>query len=432
MDVYEYTDAIARHLGLILVLTMLAVVVAAIINLFIPRTYEATVILSVPQLNSLIPVASLIKSTEIEGQVIASLSARASLFPTGQIPERLIHEVEVTEGRNMVRITVQSDEAKKAALIANTWADFAAEQISEAQLQEEQHLKTAEQNLETANEALKAFEEQQGFGLFGFGTAEEDLQADREWLKTYRLRQDSIKRSIEEARTFRKTIMGNTGYSARTVSLFIIDLLQKVLRESEDGILQVQVLLVEQQVDQQVIEQHETAMEDVGTALEEADNLRDAIEQGGSIASPELMSSLIADFLESGSAESTGGVDVQALSLPSEDMSPSQQIAVLDTIISILEGRQALIETSTNQLSTKAVKTLDAAIAALDTEEGGLANSIEELSADILQREKIMVEKRPELERVIVARVEAEEIYMSLATITLSSSGLFSTIIFSR
>ncbi|MBM4465629.1 MAG: hypothetical protein FJ014_08775 [Chloroflexi bacterium] len=98
MDLYEYADAIARHLGLILVLTMLAVVIAAVVNLFIPLTYEATVILSVPRLSSSVPVASLIKSTEIEAQVIASLSARASLFPTGQIPERLIHRVEVTEG----------------------------------------------------------------------------------------------------------------------------------------------------------------------------------------------------------------------------------------------------------------------------------------------------------------------------------------------
>ncbi|MBM4466658.1 MAG: hypothetical protein FJ014_14080 [Chloroflexi bacterium] len=90
-------------------------------------------------------------------------------------------------------------------------------------------------------------------------------------------------------------------------------------------------------------------------------------------------------------------------------------MAILDTIISILEGRKALIETSMNQLSAKAVKTLDAAILALDTEEKGLAAKIEELSAAISQREKILTEKRPELERLIVARIEAEGIYMSLA-----------------
>ncbi|MBM4465630.1 MAG: hypothetical protein FJ014_08780, partial [Chloroflexi bacterium] len=258
----------------------------------------------------------------------------------------------------MVRITVQSDAARKAALIANTWADFAAERISEAQVKEHQQLKTAEQNLETANEALKKFEEDYGFGLFGFGTAEQDLQADKERLKTFQSGRDGIKKSIEEARTFRTTIRGNTGSSAKTVSLFTINLLQKVSKESKKGIFQVQVLLREQQVDQQVIEQYGTIMEDVETALKEARNLRGAVEQGGSIASPGLMSSLIADFLNSGSTESAIGVDVQALSLPAEDMSPSQQMAILDTIISILEGRKALIETSMNQLSAKAVKTL--------------------------------------------------------------------------
>jgi len=415
MDVYDYTDAIARHLGLILVLTLLAMFVAAVINLFIPPVYEATAILSVPQLNPM-PLASVVKSTDIEAQVIAALSARASLFPTGQIPDRLVHDVEVTEGQNMVRITVHSDAARKAALIANTWAEFAAERISEAQLREEQHLKIAEQNLETANEALRAFEEEYGFGLFGFGTAEEDLAADKERLKTYQISRDSIKQNIEEAKTFRTTIRGgDTGASAKTISPFVINLLQKVSKESEEGIFQVQVLLMEQQVDQQLIERYETTMADIKKALEEANNLRDAVEQGGSIASPELMTSLIADFLESGSTESATGVDVEAFALPAEDISPAQQMAILDTIISILEGRKALIATAMEQLSVKAVETLDAAIAALETEEGGLANSIEELSADISQREKIMTEKRPELERLIVARVEAEEAYMSLA-----------------
>ena len=415
MDVYDYTDAISRHLGLILVLTLLAMLVAAVINLFIPPIYEATAILSVPQFNP-IPLVSLVKSTEIEAQVITALSVRASLFPTGQIPERLIQEVEVTEGPNMVRITARSDAAKKAAFIANTWAGFAAERISEAQLNEEQHLKIAEQNLETASESLTAFEETYGFGLFGFGTAEEALVADKERLKTYRAGQDSIKQNIEEAKTFRTTIRGgDTGASAKASSVFVINLLQKVSKESEGGIFQVQVLLMEQQIDQQIIEQYGTTMENIETALEEANNLRDAVEQGGSIASPELMTSLIVSFLESGSTESAMGIDVEALSLPTEDISPGQQVAILDTIISILEGRKALIATTMEQLSVKAAEMLDASIDALETEEEGLASSIEDLSSDISQREKIMAEKGPELERLIVARIEAEETYMSLA-----------------
>lgn len=412
----EYIEVIARHLGLILVFTLLAMLVAAVINLFIPPIYEATAIISVPQLSSSLPIATLIKSNEVEAQVIASLSTMNPTFPGGRVPERLVHDIEVNEGPNMIRITARSDTTKKVALIANTWAGFAVERISEAQLKEGQQLKTAEQNLEAANEALKAFEEEYGFGLFGFGTAEEDLKTDKERLNAYQIRQDSIKQNVEEARTFRTTIGGrDTGASAKTISPFVINLLQKVSKESEKGIFQIQVLLMEQQVDQQVIEQYETSTKSIDAALEEANDLRDSVEQGGSIASPELMTSLIVDFLESGATESAMGIDIEALSLPTEDMSPSQQMAILDTIISILEGRKALIAAGMNQLSVKAVDTLDATIAALNAEEKGLANSIEELSADIAQREKIMTEKRPELERLIVARVEAEETYMSLA-----------------
>jgi capsular polysaccharide biosynthesis protein len=415
MDIYDYADAIVRHLGLILVFTLLAVLGAAVINLFITPTYEAMATLSVPELSSSIPIATLIKSPEVEAQVIAALSGRNPLFPSGQVPENLIHGIEVTEGPNMIRITARSDTPRKAAVIANTWADFAVDRIAEAQLKQADQLKIAEQNLEAANEALRAFEKEYGFGIFGFGTAEEDLETDKERLKTYQTRQESLKRSIEEARTFRKTIRGgDTGPSAKAISVFVINLLQKVSKESEDGMFQVEALLMEQQVDQQIIEQHETSMTDIETALQEAKKLREAVEQGGSIASPELMSSLLVDFLGSGSTESAMGIDVQALSLPTEDMSPSQQMAILDTIIAILEGRETLIVTSMDQLSTKAVKTLDAAIAAFDTEEKGLATSIEELSANISQREKILTEKRPELDRLIAARVEAEEVYMSL------------------
>jgi capsular polysaccharide biosynthesis protein len=416
MDANEYIDAIARHLGLILVLTLLAMFVAAVVNLFIPPTYEATAIVSVPQLSSSISLASLIKSSEVEAQVIASLSSRNPIFPGGQVPENLLHEVEVTEGLNMVRITARSDAPKKGAVIANTWANFAVQQISEAQLQQQQQLKAAEQNLETANEALDAFEDEYGFGIFGFGTAEEDLEADKERLEAYQLRQDSLRQSIEEAKTFRRTIRGgDTGTSAKAISLFVINLLQKISKRSEEGIFQVRVLLMEQQVDQEAIEQCETTMDNIEAALEEAQNLRDAVEQGGSIGSPELISSLLIDFLESGSTESAMGIDVEALALPTEDISPSQQMAILDTIVSILEGRQSLIVTSMDQLSVKAVAMLDAAIAALNTEEEGLATRVEELSTDIAEREKTLAEKRPELERLIVARVEAEEVYMSLA-----------------
>jgi capsular polysaccharide biosynthesis protein len=415
MDINDYFDAIARHLGLILVLILLAMLVAAVVNLFIPPTYEATAILSVPELSSSIPIASLIKSSEVEAQVIASLSTRNPIFPGGRVPERLIHDIEVNEGPNMVRITARSDTPTKGALIANTWANFSIGRISEAQLREGQQLKTAEQNLETANEALRTFEEEYGFGLFGFGTAEEDLEADKALLNACQVRQDSIQRNIEEAKTFRKTIRGGeTGASAKTISPFVINLLQKVSKETE-GVFQIQVLLMEQQVDQQVIEQYETTTANIGTALKEANDLRDAVEQGGSIASPELITSLIVDFLESGSTESAMGIDVEALFLPTEDISPGQQVAILDTIISILEGRKALIAAGMGQLSTKAVDTLDAAIAALEAEEEGLASNIEGLSTDIAEREKMITEKRPELERLIVARVEAEETYMSLA-----------------
>lgn len=414
MDLYEYADAISKRWGLVLGLSLLAMVVAAVVNLLITPVYEATAILSVPKLNSSIPCASLVNSTEVEAKVINAL--RAALPYTEQVSDRDIRGIKMAESQNMIRITARSDTGRKAALIANAWADFGVEQISEAQLGEQQQLVIAKQNVEEAEQKLRAFENEHGFGVFGFGTAEEELQADRELLNDYQIKQDSIERSIEETRTFRETIKGGgAGSSTRAIALFVINLLQKVSKESEDSEFQFQVLLMELKADQQVLEQYETTMKSIEEALREAKNLRDNVQQGGSIASPELISTLVVDFLESGSTESAVDPSLQAPSLPTQDLSPSQQMAILDAIVSILESRKALVSTSMNQLSVKAVGTLDATISALEAKDEALATTVEQLSADITERENRLAEMRPELEALIEARDTAEETYTSMA-----------------
>ena len=242
MDLYEYADAISKRWGLVLGLSLLAMVVAAVINLLITPAYEATAILSVPKLNSSIPCASLVKSTEVEAKVINAL--RASLPYSEQVSDRDIREVKVAESQNMLRITARSDTGRKAALIANAWADYGVEQISEAQLSEQQQLVIAKQNVEQAEENLRAFETEHGFGVLGFGTAEEELQAKRDQLNDYQSQQDSIERSIEETKTFRETIKGGgADSSTRAISFFITNLLQKVSKESEDSELSLQLFL---------------------------------------------------------------------------------------------------------------------------------------------------------------------------------------------
>ena len=413
MDLYDYADAISKRWGLILGLSLLAMVVAAVINLLITPAYEATAILSVPKLNSSIPCASLVKSTEVEAKVINAL--RASLPYSEQVSDRDIREVKVAESQNMLRITACSDTGRKAALIANAWADFGVEQISEAQLSEQQQLVIAKQNVDQAEENLRAFETEHGFGVFGFGTAEEGLQAERERLNDYQTKQDSIERSIEETKTFRETIKGGgADSSTRAISLFLTNLLQRVSKESADNEFQFQVLLMELQADQQVLKQYETTMESIEEALREAKNLRDNVQKGGSIASPELISTLVLDFLESGSTESAMESSLQAPSIPTQDLSPSQQMAILNAIISILESRKSLVSTNMNQLSVKAVGTLDATISALEAKNQALVTTIEQLSADIIEQEKRATDLKPELDMLIEARNRAEATYTSL------------------
>jgi len=103
-------------------------------------------------------------------------------------------------------------------------------------------------------------------------------------------------------------------------------------------------------------------------------------------------------------------------SLPAQDLSPGQQIELLDATISILESRKKLVSGGMSQVSVKALDALYTMILVLERREAALATGIEELSADISRQEQEIADRRPELECLVEARDRAQEGYGSLLT----------------
>jgi uncharacterized protein involved in exopolysaccharide biosynthesis len=409
----ETVRMITRHPWLVVGICALALIGAGSLTSSITPTYEATAVLSVPPANSAMSAAPLVKSTEIEAQVVNVL--RASLSPEERIPQRIRDQVDIDREQNIVRITAHSDTGRKAAITANAWADVVSSDVADALRMEQQAVEVAAQDLEAANEALRAFEEEHGYGVFGFGAAEDELQTDRERLESYKSQKDNIKQLITQASTLgASTIPGGASSSTRTFYLVLNDLLQEAAAGTENDAFHVQILRKERRADEGLLQTYETAMQHIEEALARAKSLRETIQQGGSIGSPQLVASLTVDLLRSGSLSYGTDAGYEVASLPGQELSSAQQIELLDTTIAILESRRKLVSTSMNQLSVKALDALYTMISVLERRDATLMTAIEELSADISQREEQMVQGKPELEVLVDARDRAQEAYGSL------------------
>jgi len=458
IDLREYIKVIAKRWKWIVGLTVVAAVVAAGASLLVPPTYEATAAISIPQPNPLISYTSLIRIPEVEAQVIEVL--RASLSPAEQVPGDLIDRVKVSqaqqeEGGLSIHITVQSDTSQKAAAIANVWANLSVKPIMEAEDAEEQRrdqqLQITKQNLEEASRAVIDFEEENGFGVMGFGTLKEELQADRATLRNYRAIKEDIDALIREAQALKGSIQGAEAAAlSESTAVAIESLLQRAeqsLRMTE-GAFQIlsmseatgfaffQILsrseaagftsFQELQADREALRRCTATRDDIDDLLREARALRDSVQQGGSIPSHAIMSILMRQYLQAGfmQAGSIESGTTLSFALPEVSMSsvlaPDQQTEILDAAMFALEARQEAISVRISEheerLIRKQGKILDAVIAVLQSKQETVPTSVEQLAARLAQRESILIDKQPELDDLTRARDIAQQVYEPLAT----------------
>lgn len=192
ISLQDYVDVILRHWRVVLIVILSATVAATVVSFVQPSTYEASVTLAEytyefwdqPRLSALDRTVvklypSLARTAAVEDRVITALAS--SLSAEEKTPGALLSMVTVREDKDnpaLFRIIVRADDKDKAVQIANTWAEQYLQTSSTLETGWSSQLQVVEQNLESAEEALAAFEQETGLMLVVYpgGSEESALQ----------------------------------------------------------------------------------------------------------------------------------------------------------------------------------------------------------------------------------------------------------------
>jgi capsular polysaccharide biosynthesis protein len=174
IDLQDYIDVILKRWKVVLVVFLAATVMATVASFLQPSTYEATVtlmegtyeFLDTPRLTSLDRTVvklypTLARTEAVANRVIEALGSELS-------PADLLSMVTVREDNDnpvLFRIKVEADDPDKAVEIANTWAEQYLQVVGSPEVSWSSQLEVVEQNLESAEEALAAFQQETGLGL---------------------------------------------------------------------------------------------------------------------------------------------------------------------------------------------------------------------------------------------------------------------------
>jgi capsular polysaccharide biosynthesis protein len=176
LNVQYYMDVVLKHWKAVLLVFVVATVAAAGVSFLQEPLFEATVTLveqtleyyDNPRLSTLDRTVvkfypTLARTEAIEDRVIETLGA--SLDASEKAPNALLSMISVAEDREnpvIFRIKARADNAQKAVLIANTWAEQYVEATTGLQPAWSSQLEQVEQDLESAEAALTTFREQTG------------------------------------------------------------------------------------------------------------------------------------------------------------------------------------------------------------------------------------------------------------------------------
>jgi len=179
ISLQDYVDVVLRYWPVVLAVFLVATAVATVASFLQPSVYEASTtlveesyeIVDTPHLSSrertivkLYP--TLVKSTAVENAVAETLGP--VLSADERSPGALLRMVTVQEDKDnpaLFQIKVRADDPNKAVQIANAWAAQYLQIASSLQPDWGPQLEVAAQSLESAEEALAAFERESGLGV---------------------------------------------------------------------------------------------------------------------------------------------------------------------------------------------------------------------------------------------------------------------------
>lgn len=170
LELHDYLDVAARHLGLIVVALLAALGIGVVYTLLQPQKYEAVALLLVsrqtPQQPSFDPrfpspdiqtaskaIAVLMRSPGVAAKVGQEVGKRVAPG-TPVVLDDVVIEV-LRDDSSLVRVAARHSDPQVAAAIANTWADVGARDVSEMYSQSGRALKLVDGQLKAAEDELR-------------------------------------------------------------------------------------------------------------------------------------------------------------------------------------------------------------------------------------------------------------------------------------
>lgn len=176
VDIKPYIDALARNRLRLILICVLAVVVTFGFSSLIPPTYEATALIAVVEPSQIIQFDERIKSVD----EVQSLAVYPELAKSDEMMLMLIEQIRLSDhadlesleslrgnaeaslgsNSNLLYLSAKSQDAEKAAYIANVWADNFVEWTDEIYgNQDEKQMQFFEAQLQEAQISLNIAEE---------------------------------------------------------------------------------------------------------------------------------------------------------------------------------------------------------------------------------------------------------------------------------
>ena len=241
INLQDYIDVILKWWMVIIAVFVVALVVSAVVSFWQPSVYEASVTMFEPSYRVVAgvriestnqahaPHTSLAKSSDLEAQVVEALGPRLS--PAEKSPGALLSMITVIgdrDGPTLFEIKARHTHPEMAIQVANAWASEYIEMFNELGTDSastelgfiREQLATAENDLESAEHALRAFERETGLGIAPnqehefaniqdpyawYGTRGTELQAKSELLANHRVAWDNLLLFLDIAQEARET-----------------------------------------------------------------------------------------------------------------------------------------------------------------------------------------------------------------------------------
>jgi succinoglycan biosynthesis transport protein ExoP len=306
IDLRAYVDVLVRNWKWIAGLTLIAAITAGIVSFLLPPIYEARALVVVTEPRYLMrfdPRFETVDSVHDASKAYPALATGDDLLRElittlgGSLTERertlpaFTEMVEASSGGDpsLIELKVRSQDAEKAAMIANAWAELYVEHLNDLYSQSsaeehffEEQLQAAEEGLQAAEAALVAYQAQNLAAVL-----QTRIQAKQATLSRHLYLNDSIELVIQDALSLKERLRLREGEEAGSLADDLAAMLLELDTLSGKGELPIEVQIAGgQSVSNRTVKQQIAFLDDLVTTLR---TKKEAIEEAMEALWPEIL-----------------------------------------------------------------------------------------------------------------------------------------------